>query len=174
MLNGLSECGSILEVAAGDFSVERAAPVASHTMPSPTAEQVIQQRIGIRMRQARDRAGISGPAACEALGISRRTLHSWEDGAVAQPAHAVARMAELYRCSAEWLLAPDRTFFALVDPAAEASATQAADKTEHDECSQMVSIVVSDRLVPVTSAKEYQERMEGVARRGDELRGDRA
>lgn len=122
------------------------------------------------MKEARGRAGLSREAAADLAGVPTRTLRGWENGEAAQPAWIIPVLAAIYRVSTEWLLAPERPFLALLDPSAEHAAVTSPTISRFEECSQMVSVVVTDRLVPITSAKEWRDRMETIARSGDALR----
>lgn len=132
------------------------------------------QRIATRLKEARARSGISRELAADRAGIPARTLRSWENGESTQPAWVIPVLAAIYSVSTEWLLAPDEPFLALIDTAAEHGAVTAGSISRFDECSQMASVVVTDRLVPVTSGKEWRDRMENIAKTGDRLRGKKA
>lgn len=129
-------------------------------------------QIGRRMESARKRSGLLQKDACVAIGVSLRSLQSWESGERAAPVTAVAAMVAAYRCSADWLLRPEVPFHALVDPEVEERAVTATDIDQHTEYSQLVAVLISDRLVPVTSQRQFTKRMERVASRGDDLRGE--
>lgn len=123
------------------------------------------------MQQARKRAGLSASAAAPLLTVDRRTLHNWETGAVQAPAIAVLRMCDLYQCSADWLLSPPGTIRALHDPEAERLAVTAPDTRTYVEHAHAVSVFVTDRLRPITSAEQWVETMQRVWKAGVKIRG---
>lgn len=64
----------------------------------------LQERIGRRLRAAREKAGLSQEQAAVSLGSTRATLALWESGARKAPATAVHGLARLYRVSGDYLL----------------------------------------------------------------------
>ena len=52
-------------------------------------------------------SGFSKVEAARILGISRDTYNAWITGEYPIPANFVARLCNLYRCSADYLLAPN-------------------------------------------------------------------
>jgi len=51
-------------------------------------------RIGARIRTARERAGLSQAAAAALVGVSQQSVAAWERGAQAIPAPVLVRLAE--------------------------------------------------------------------------------
>lgn len=141
-------------------------------MPLDQRDEDLLAELGRRMKAAREAAGLSGVDAAANLSVDRRTLQTWESGSRAAPAIAIPKMAALYGVTSEWLLSPDEPFRALVDPEIERRAVTAEDIDQHTEYSQLVSVLVTKRLQPMSSQREFQQRMERIAARGDQLRGE--
>lgn len=140
-------------------------------MPSHSKTEDLIRAIGSNMRAARHRARISQFDAAASLGVPARTLRSWEQGEVSQPAWCVSRMSDLYQTCGDLLLAPDGKFRALVDTLAEHEAVTARDTEEYAEASQRVSVLVTEHLRPVTSAKQWAQTMGRIEAAGRKLEG---
>lgn len=139
-------------------------------MPNNLSDRELIARIGDRIRDARHKAKVSQVDAAKRLGVPTRTLRSWELGERSQPAYVVLRLADLYGVSAEWLLAHDNRFFALIDPVAEEEAVTAVDSTAYAESTQRVSVLITDNLSPMRSRHEWQARMRNIEAAGAKFR----
>lgn len=140
-------------------------------MPLKSSDEDLRKLVASRLQSARKRAGLSQKAAAKAALCGFSTLQSWEAATASPNAVNLMRLCEVYGCSAAWLLAPDRSFAAIIDPAAERAAVTADDIQTWDECAQITAVVLSDRLEPITSRVAFNRRLEAVASAGDRLRG---
>lgn len=140
-------------------------------MPIDPSDAILA--IAYRLREARKRAGYSQRSAAAESDISYGALRNWEGGEVAQPGWALARLARLYGVAAEWLLAPDSSFFALVDTSAEREAVTCPGISRFGQLSQRVSVLVTEHLVPILSTKEWAKRMAKVEEHGEIIRRER-
>lgn len=142
-------------------------------MPSNPSETDLLAQIGRRLESARKHAGMTQKQASESVGASLRALQSWENGERSAPVTAIVAMVAAYQCSADWLLGSEAPFRALIDPEVERRAMEAPDLDQHTEYAQLMAVLVSERLEPITSQRELTRRLERVAARGDELREGR-
>lgn len=60
--------------------------------------------LGIRLKHARQQAGLGQDVAAARCGLARTDLASWESGRVDATAEGVAKLARLYGVCAHWLL----------------------------------------------------------------------
>lgn len=145
-------------------------------MPNHSKDERLTRQIGDRMRSARIDSRLSQADAAAHLGVPPRTLRSWENGEVNQPAWCVAQMSKLYGVSADYLLSPEGTFFALIDKGAEEEAKQLAasgDLTGHADTCRILTVLVTQRLQPVTSRADWERRVAEVESAAPKPRGSR-
>ena len=139
-------------------------------MPLDTPEPELLAVIGRRMKLARDSAGLSATAAARSLGVDRRTLATWESGTRAAPISAAPRMSELYSVALDWLLAPSSGFRALIDRESERLLVTRRDTESLAEHLQTLSVIVSDRLEPVSSVAQWHQRMQAAWESAERVR----
>lgn len=60
--------------------------------------------LGKRLREARERLGWTQAEAAEQIGTTRQVVSQWEVGHRAPAARTIARLAEIYRVNAAWLM----------------------------------------------------------------------
>lgn len=140
-------------------------------MPTDPSDAI--QAIAARLREARKRANLSQRSAADAADVSYGAVRNWEGGEIAQPGWAVARLARIYGVAAEWVLAPNSSFFALVDTAAEQEAVTSRSISRFGQVTQRLSVLVTEHLVPITSTTEWSQRMAKVEEHGDSIREER-
>lgn len=63
-----------------------------------------RQAIGERLKQSRENANISRKEASEAVGIGTTTLQQWEVGNREASIETLAKLAQLYKISLQWLI----------------------------------------------------------------------
>lgn len=66
-----------------------------------------RQAIGERLKQSRENANISRKEASEAVGIGTTTLQQWEVGNREASIETLAKLAQLYKISLQWLIFGD-------------------------------------------------------------------
>jgi transcriptional regulator with XRE-family HTH domain len=73
-------------------------------MPSTDEQKEQQRAIGARLRELRERLGITQEDAAHALSIPRTAITALEKGERAVAATELAKFARLYRSSSSWIL----------------------------------------------------------------------
>lgn len=73
-------------------------------MPTSDEQKKEQRAIGARLRELRDRLGITQEDAAQAISIPRTAITALEKGERAVAATELAAFARLYRSSAGWIL----------------------------------------------------------------------
>lgn len=63
-------------------------------------------RLAVHLREARERRGLTAPAAAAALGVSRATVYFWESGRHDVPADQFPAIARLYGLTAAEFFPP--------------------------------------------------------------------
>lgn len=74
-----------------------------------------RQAIGERLKQSRENANISRKEASEAVGIGTTTLQQWEVGNREASIETLAKLAQLYKISLQWLIFGDTGSTATAD-----------------------------------------------------------
>lgn len=126
--------------------------------------------IGSRLKEARNRSGLTRPEAAEKLGVPARSLKSWENGEVSQPAWSIPRLATLYGVSSDYLLAPDSSFLALIDHSVEGQILGSDDLERIEELVPRLSVFVTDHASLITSAQQWVDRVMTVGRHAQSVR----
>lgn len=67
-------------------------------------QRIIQEAMGIRLRQARKSVRLTQGAAAEVLGVTRQTVSSWERGETGLSAAQLALLSQTYCTCAHRLL----------------------------------------------------------------------
>lgn len=63
-----------------------------------------REKIGTRLRDARERAGLSRDQAVAYINFSRSTLQQWEGGSTEPPISVIENLAKLYKVSPQYLI----------------------------------------------------------------------
>ena len=63
----------------------------------------LRAEIGERMRDARQRTGLTVEAIASTMGVSPTTVNNWENGMFPTPEH-LAKLADVYQFSIDWLV----------------------------------------------------------------------
>lgn len=78
-------------------------------MPTSEEQREQQRAIGARLRELRDRLGITQEDAAQAISIPRTAITALEKGDRAVTATELASFARLYRSTAGWILGEETT-----------------------------------------------------------------
>lgn len=78
-------------------------------MPTSEEQREQQRAIGARLRELRDRLGITQEDAAQAISIPRTAITALEKGDRAVTAIELASFARLYRSTAGWILGEETT-----------------------------------------------------------------
>lgn len=76
--------------------------------PESRASSRERQKLGIRLREARKKAGFTLEGSAEAIGVVRQAVYSWEAGQTFPTADRLERAAEIYNVSLDWLFAQEK------------------------------------------------------------------
>lgn len=74
------------------------------TDESDTADEIEQQKLGVRLREAREYVGLLQEDVAQALGIPRASVSTLESGKRRVSSLELRRLARLYRRPVGWLL----------------------------------------------------------------------
>lgn len=65
--------------------------------------------VGRRLKEARNKAGMTQQQVADALGVARSTVATWESGQNDVDTATLKRLAEMYGTTTDWLLGSDDT-----------------------------------------------------------------
>ena len=143
--------------------------VASRVNPTPTDRL---QLVAQRLREARRKSGLSATEVAARIHRGRSSVHQWESGDSSPTAVDLAALADLFRCSADWLLGRDLAtgFFALVDSRCERLLASTSDLREFLGRLPTLSCVLTEETRSETSFHRVAAIMGEALTRGDALR----
>jgi transcriptional regulator with XRE-family HTH domain len=139
------------------------------------ARTIYRSAIGDRLAMARKSTGLNQQDLADAVGLSKSVISNWERGLNSPPADDLGRIAQVLRCSAEWLVGvpggEDRV--CLIDTQAEAILL-ASDRVDREFRYRQLRLgtvahVASQR---VSTPEELGERIAAVERHRIKLEGE--
>lgn len=135
---------------------------------SPSDRQAVLAR---RLGEARRRSGLSATEVAARIHRGRSSIHEWEAGNTSPTAVDVAALADVYGCSADWLLGRDAEsgFLALVDPRCERLLLKTGDLKEFLGRVGTVACVVHEETRVERSIQGLAALLERVLQRGKQL-----
>lgn len=136
-----------------------------------TEQDTRAAEIARRLQAARIGAGFSVADVVDRLGIARDTLWQWERGSTAPDARRLAVLLDLYRVSADWILARDHatgTAFVL-DPRVERLLLETGSWREWIGRLSQMSVRIDDRTEIVTDHLALARRIDAVIGHGAKL-----